>query len=103
MLSVWVNGVSALDVSVDGRRVDGAFTRRAPDDTAWTLDYYNAPASGVTVALTLRGTQPLTVAVVERASGLPMQPGVFVHTARPGSLFPIQAGDQTVVRRTYTF
>ena len=103
MLSVWVNGVSALDVSVDGRRVDGAFTRRAPDDTAWTLEYYNAPASGVTVALMLRGTQPLTVAVVERASGLPMQPGVFVHTSRPGSLFPIQAGDQTVVRRTYTF
>ena len=103
MLSVWVNGVSALDVSVDGMRVDGAFTRRAPDDTAWTLDYHNAPASGVTVSLTLRGTQPLTVAVVERVSGLPMQPGVFVHTARPGSLFPIQAGDQTVVRRTYTF
>jgi hypothetical protein len=103
MLSVWVNGVSALDVSVDGRRVDGAFTRRAPDDTAWTLEYYNAPASGVTVALTLRGTQPLTVAVVERAPGLPIQPGLFVHTTRPGSLFPIQAGDQTVVRRTYTF
>ena len=39
MLSVWVNGVPALDVSVDGRRVDGAFTRRAPDDTAWTLEY----------------------------------------------------------------
>jgi hypothetical protein len=102
MLSVWVNGVPALEVSVDGRRVDGAFTRRAPDDTAWTLEYYNAPASGVAVAMTLRGLQPLTVAVAERTHGLPELPGT-TYTPRPASLIPIQAGDQTVVRRTYTF
>ena len=88
--------------SVDGTPVSGAFTRRAPDDTAWTLEYFNAPASGATVAMTLRGSQPLTVAVAERAHGLPELPGT-AHAPRPASLMPIQAGDQTIVRRTYTF
>ena len=102
MLSVWVNGAAALDVSVDGAPVGGAFTRRAPDDTAWTLEYFNAPASGATVAMTLRGPQKLTVALAERAHGLPDLPGV-TRAPRPASLMPIQAGDQTVVRRTYIF
>jgi len=101
-LSIWVNGVPALDVSVDGRPVADAFARRAPDDTAWTLEYFNAPASGVTVAMTLRGSLPLTVAVAERSHGLPDLPGT-AYTPRPASLIPIQMGDQTVVRRTYTF
>ena len=101
-LSVWVNGVPALDVSVDGRPVADAFARRAADDTAWTLDYFNAPASGTAIAMTLKGSQPLTVAVAERAHGLPDLPG-WIHTPRPASLMPIQLGDQTVVRRTYIF
>jgi hypothetical protein len=102
MLSVWVNGVPALDTSVDGKQVSGAFTRRAPDDTAWTLEYFNAPASGSAVSMTLRGSRPLTVAVAERAHGLPDLPGTAV-TPRPASLVPVQAGDTTIVRRTYTF
>jgi hypothetical protein len=101
-LSVWVNGAPALDVSVDGKRVSGAPVPRAPDDTAWTLDYFNAPASGATIAMTLKGSQPLTVAVAERAHGLPDLPG-RTHAPRPASLMPIQTGDQTVVRRTYIF
>ena len=101
-LSVWVNGVPALDVSVDGTPVSGAFARRGPDDTAWTLEHANAPASGVTVRMTLRGSQPLTVAVAERTHGLPELPGT-TYTPRPASLTPIQAGDQTIVRRTYRF
>jgi len=101
-LSVWVNGVPALDVSVDGTPVSGAFARRGPDDTAWTLEHANAPASGVTVKMTLRGTQPLTVAVAERTAGLPELPG-RAYTPRLTWLTPIQAGDQTIVRRTYAF
>jgi hypothetical protein len=101
-LSVWVNGVPALDVSVDGALVAGAFTRRSPDDTAWTLEYHNPPASGVTIAMTLRGSRPLTVAVAERAHGLPDLPGLAL-APRPASLTTISSGDQTVVRRTYTF
>ncbi len=101
-LSVWVNGVPALDVSVDGTRITGMPAQRAPGDTAWTLNYMNAPASGTTVALTLKGSEPLTVGVVERLFGLPDMPGKAI-TPRPASLIPFQDGDLTVVRRTYVF
>jgi len=101
-LSIWTNGVPALDVSVDGTRVAGIPTNRAPGDTAWTLNYLNAPAAGVLVTMTLKGSGPLTVAVVERAFGLPELPGVVI-SPRPPSLIPVQDGDVTVVRRTYTF
>jgi len=101
-LSVWVNGVPALDVSVDGKRVGLDAVHRAPDDTAWTLNYMNAPASGTTVALTLKGPAKLTVGVVERAFGLPVLPG-RTYSPRPAWLMPIQDGDMTIVRRTYTF
>ena len=62
----------------------------------------NAPASGATVSLTLKGSGPLTVAVVERSFGLPELPGRAI-TPRPASLMPVQDGDLTIVRRTYTF
>jgi hypothetical protein len=52
--------------------------------------------------MTLRGTQKLTVALAERAHGLPELPGV-THAPRPAFLMPVQAGDQTIVRRTYAF
>ena len=101
-LTVWVNGVPALDVSVDGAIVSDAFARRAPGDTAWTLNYANAPASGALVTLTLRGSGPLTVAVAERSFGLPDLPG-WAPTPRPASITTIHDGDMTVVRRTYVF
>jgi MFS family permease len=101
-LSVWVNGVPALDVSIDGKRVTGEPAHRAADDTAWTLNYANAPASGAVVAMTLKGSQSLTVAVVERSFGLPAVPD-RTYAPRPASLMPVQEGDLTVVRRTYTF
>jgi len=101
-LTVWINGAPALDVSVDGTLVNGAFALRAPADTAWTMSYANAPASGVVIALALKGSQPLTVAVAERSFGLPDIPGTTL-APRPPSLTPIQDGDLTVVRRTYTF
>ena len=101
-LSVWINGVPALDISVDGIQVSGAFTRRVPDDTSWTLNYMNAPAAGATITMTLKGSGPLTVGVVERSFGLPDIPGVVI-APRPASLMPVQDGDLTIVRRTYAF
>jgi hypothetical protein len=101
-LSVWVNGVPALDVSVDGSRIVGISEHRAPDDTAWTLNYMNAPAAGTTVTLTLKGSGPLKVGIVERSFGLPVVPGTTL-APRPASLMPVQDGDLTVVRRTYTY
>lgn len=101
-LSLWINGVPALDIAVDGTRVTGMPANRAAGDTAWTLNYMNAPASGVLVAMTLKGAGPLTVAVVERSFGLPELPGAGI-TPRPPALMPVQDGDLAVVRRTYTF
>jgi hypothetical protein len=101
-LSVWVHGVPALDVAIDGKNVEGASGHRAPDDTGWTLNYMDAPSSGATIAMTLKGSKPLTVAVAERAAGLPGIPG-HPYTPRPASLMPVQDGDQTVVRRNYIF
>ena len=102
VLTVWVHGSQALDVSVDGRRVAAPMPARGADDTAWSLDYVNAPPAGTVVTLVLRDTSPLTVAVLERASGLP---ALLSQTLvpRPPSVTPIQFGDQTVVRRTYLF
>ncbi len=102
VLSVWVNGARAIDASVDGKRIAGQMPARAADDTAWSLDYFNAPASGTTITLTLVGVAPLTVAVVNRSAGLPAVPG-RTFAPRPASVVPVQAGDQTVVRRSYVF
>ncbi|MCX6550835.1 MAG: hypothetical protein NTY02_07500, partial [Acidobacteria bacterium] len=102
VLSVWTNGASVIDAAIDGRPVKINTAPRASGDTAWSLDYINAPASGATLTLTLKGTQPLTVAVVDRFSGLPGFPGKSFGS-RPTSVVQIQTGDQTVVRRTYVF
>jgi hypothetical protein len=101
-LSVWVNGVPTLDAAIDGRRITAPSGPRAADDTAWSLDYLNAPASGVTITLTLKGSGPLTVAVVNRTAGLPEIPGTGFRP-RPPALMPVQGGDQIVVRRSYIF
>jgi len=101
-LSVWVNGVPTLDAAIDGRRITEPSAPRAADDTAWSLDYLNAPAAGATITLTLKGSRPLTVAVVNRTAGLPDIPGKAFRP-RPASLMPVQGGDQTVVHRSYIF
>jgi hypothetical protein len=101
-LSVWVNGVPMLDAVIDGRRITAPTAPRAPDDTAWTLDYMNAPAAGAAITLTLKGSRPLTVAVVNRTAGLPDMPG-SAFRPRPPSLMPVENGDETVVRRSYVF
>ena len=102
VLSVWANGVRAIDASIDGKRIAGPMPTRSADNTAWSLDYFNAPASGTTITLTLVGVTPLTVAIVDRWAGLPEIPGC-TFAPRPASVIPIQAGDQTVVRRSYVF
>jgi len=101
-LSVWVNGVPTLDAEIDGRRITAPSAPRAADDTAWSLDYLNAPAAGATITLTLKGSGPLIVAVVNRSAGLPEISG-NAFQPRPPSLMPVQGGDQTVVRRSYVF
>jgi hypothetical protein len=101
-LSVWVNGVAALDAAIDGRWITAPSRPRAANDTTWSLDYLNVPAAGARISLTLRGSQPLTVALVNRSGGPPDIPGTSFRP-RPPSLMPVQGGDQIVVRRSYIF
>jgi hypothetical protein len=102
VLSVWTNGAPVLDAVIDNRPIRTDPSPRAVDDTAWSADFLNAPAGGSTIALTLKGLQPITVVVLDRAAGLPEIPGQ-TFTARPPAIVPIQTGDQTLVRRTYSF
>jgi len=102
VLSVWVHGSQVLDAAVDDLRIAGPMPARRENDTAWSLDYVNAPAPGIVLTLVLRDARPLTVAVLDRTAGLPAVPG-RAFAPRPATVTPIQFGDQTVVRRTYVF
>jgi hypothetical protein len=102
MLNVWTNGASVLDAAIDGKPVTLSTAPKAADDTAWSVDFANAAADGATLTLTVKGLNRLTVAVLDRSTGLPPIPG-RVFEPRPSSIVPIQGGDQTIVRRTYTF
>jgi hypothetical protein len=102
VLSVWTNGAPVIDASFDGRPIKLDRAPRATDDTAFSLDWLNASAAGGILTLTVRGTQRLTVDVVDRWVGLPEFPS-RTFEARPPASVPIQLGDTTVVRRRYTF
>jgi hypothetical protein len=102
MLNVWTNGATVLDATIDGKAVGLSTAPRAADDTAWSVDFANATSDGAMLTLTVKGLNRLTVAVLDRSAGLPPIPG-RAFEPRPASIVPIQGGDQTIVRRTYTF
>jgi len=97
-LSVWTSGAKVVDAAVDGRHVPG----RSAQDGTWSLDFLNAPLFGVSITLDCPAGEPLRVAVLDRASGLPSIPG-RTYLPRPPDIVPIQFGDQTIVRRTFVF
>ena len=101
-LTVWTHGAAVLDAAIGGRPVKLSAAPRAADDTAWSVDFVNADADGATVTLTVKGPDRITVALLDRSAGLPPVPG-RTFTPRPAWIVPIQGGDQTIVRRTYTF
>ena len=102
MLTVWTNGAQVIEAAIGGEPVKLSTAPRAADDTAWSVDFVNAAADGATITLTVKGLDRLTVAVLDRAAGLPAVPG-RTFEPRPPSVVPIQSGDMTSVRRTYTF
>ena len=102
MLSVWTNGAAVLDAALGGKPLKVSTAPRAADDTAWSIDFVNAPAGGATITLTVKGRERLTVALLDRTAGLPAIPG-RTFTPRPPTIVPIQSGDTTSVRRTYTY
>ena len=102
VLTVWTNGARVLDAAIGGTPVRLSTAPRAADDTAWSVDFVNAAADGATITLTVKSLGRLTVALLDRSAGLPVIPGLTFEP-RPSSIVPIQSGDMTIVRRTYTF
>jgi hypothetical protein len=102
MLSIWLSGATVLEAHVNGRDVAIVATPVLSRENLWTLDYGNAPASGITIALTLKSRDRLSLAVLDRTMGWPVIAGK-AFTPRPADLIPTQYGDQTVIRRNFTF
>jgi len=101
-LSIWLSGASVLEAQVNGHDLGLGASPVQSHDNQWTLDYANAPASGITVALMLKGTDRVSLAVLDRTMGWPAIAGK-VFTPRPADLMTIQSGDQTIVRRNFVF
>ena len=101
-LSSWLSGATVLEASVNGQDLGiGASPIQSRENT-WTLDYGNAPASGITIGLMLKRTDRVSLAVLDRSMGWPALAGKAI-TPRPADLMSIQSGDQTVIRRNFAF
>jgi hypothetical protein len=72
-----------------------------PSGSCWVAGYLNPPAEGFGVTLQVKGVVPLSVIVLERNPGLPRVSGFSLQ--RPETVIPIHRGDQTFVRKTFTF
>jgi hypothetical protein len=101
-LSIWLSGATVLEARVNGQDLGLGASPIQSRDNQWTLDYGNAPASGITIALMLKGTDRVSLALLDRNMGWPVIPGK-TFAPRPADLMPIQSGDQTVVRRNFVF
>ena len=101
-LSIWLSGASVLEAHVNGHDLGIGASPTQSRGNWWTLEYANAPASGITIALMLKSTDRVSVAVLDRTMGWPAIAGK-VFTSRPADLMTIQSGDQTVIRRNFVF
>ena len=102
MLSIWLSGATVLEASVNGHDLGIGASPAASPDNPWTLDYGNAPAAGINLALMLKGKDRVSISVLDRSMGWPAIAD-WVYAARPPDLIPIQSGDQTIIKRQYTF
>jgi hypothetical protein len=98
--SVALRARGVLAAAIDGRAVDT--TRYRARRVEWTMSYWAVPDSGAIVDLTLRAGVKLELELVSRRPGLPMLEGVTIPP-RPAAIVPIQYGDVTMVRRSFSF
>ncbi len=97
-LSAWIAGPRVLQALVGGRDAGAAL----PDQRWWSLDFANAPIAGLELTLQLHGADPVLLTLVDTAIGLPAIPGAS-FAPRPPWMMPAMRGDQTLVRRAFTF
>jgi hypothetical protein len=101
-IHVGVAQTEVLSASVNGRDLGKPSEARWHQAGQWSFDYANPPAEGIEVQLRVQSTGPVTLVLVDRASGLPTIPGAH-FAPRPADSIPIHSGDQTMVRRSYVF
>ncbi len=99
LITLWLKGTSPEKAELEGR---DASPPVRPSLSWWGLSYANAPQEGIRLKLQLRGTAPVTMTLIDWASGLPANPGRS-FAPRPAWSTPISRGDQTLVRREYRF
>ncbi len=99
LLTAWLADVTVTGVELNGRDLRWDSSLSMP---WWGLSYANAPREGVLLKLQVKGTAPLTLALIDWSNGLPAMPGAS-HAPRPPSLMQASRGDQTLVRQSYTF
>ena len=100
-IHVSVAQAEVLDASVNGHDLGNPSEARWHQPGRWGFDYAN-PGDGINLQLHVQGTQPVTIVLVDRASGLPTIPGANLPP-RPADSMPIHSGDQTMVRRSFVF
>jgi hypothetical protein len=95
-------GGPIVAAAMNGRVLDLA--DYAPAETGeLQFSYAGMPAEGLTVRITVTGETPITIALVERAYGLPVLPGLAVQPRGDAQMMaPGLPPDATIVRRTIT-
>jgi hypothetical protein len=99
VIHVGVSQGQVLNASVNGHDLGQPSEARWNPSGPWSFDYCN-PGDGLDLLLHLQGSAPITLVLVDRASGL--IPGAHLPP-RPADSMPIHSGDQTMVRRSFTF
>jgi hypothetical protein len=99
IIHVGVSQGQVLSASANGRDLGQPSQARWNQNGPWTFDYCN-PGDGFDLELHFQGSSPVTLVLVDRSSGL--IPGANLPP-RPADSMPIHSGDQTMVRRSFTF
>lgn len=100
-LVVFVDG-DVLQAGVNGKPITAPTSSRVPGG-GWSMQYSGVPVEGFDLALELKPSQPLNIAVVDRTDGLPQSlSGSF--KSRPADLIPSSNpfGDATFISRHIT-
>ena len=98
-IHVGISQGQVLSASANGHDLGQPSQARWNQNGPWTFDYCN-PGDGFDLELHLQGATPITLVLVDRSSGL--IPGAKLPP-RPADSMPIHSGDQTMVRRSFTF
>ncbi len=96
--SIFVQEAKLLEASVNGKPVIGG---SAAGRGSWELVYVGLRKTGAVLSLSVKGSQPLTITIVDTSDGLPELPGVSFKS-RPEYL-ALRLDSSTLVSNTFRF